>query len=664
MGRNALFAMIRTLFYNYKNPLFQKTQGCDMLIKRHLTGDMLKVQTGDNEMAKKNRFLMDEDYDSKDRIDDNDIDDYYVENVPERRRRNRKHVAAVVVAAVVVCVLAVGGMGLMALIDKYTPNNTVIDLYEYYGIEARTDKAENPTAFVMLNGQRSEQEAYCFGDVWYFKKDFVDEYFNHRFYYDMGHDELIYTTPTRIVTIPFDSQAYYVGDTVKKEHYVIARRIDDEIYLAVDFVKERADFIYEVRTEPYRMLITTEYGSRQCVNVADNGTVRTGASIKEPILSVGDDAKNWSVEGEEGDWTKLVTDDNIVGYIRTKELGDSYNITTSNNYQAPIYTSVSKKYKINLAWHAVYDIFDNDDIYGFLDAAREVTTVSPTWYQLTDSQGGYSSLAQQEYVDYVHETGREIWPLWSDFTSVSAEGGWSEYELFSVTENRRALIAAMMSEVELYGYDGINIDFEKVSSDTGIHYVQFLRELSIECRKAGIVLSIDNYVPMGHSLHYDRREQGVIADYVIVMGYDEHYNGCGEAGSVASLEFVTNGIVNTLESVPADKLINALPFYTRMWDEYTDEAGNYVLDGKAYTMKASFARVEELGLVVNWSDTMGQYVAEGDVEGHHYSVWLEDARSIEEKMKVVAEHDLAGIAAWSLGGELPEVWEVISRYNR
>ena len=125
-----------------------------------------------------------------------------------------------------------------------------------------------------------------------------------------------------------------------------------------------------------------------------------------------------------------------------------------------------------------------------------------------------------------------------------------------------------------------------------------------------------------------------------------------------------NGIVNTLASVPEQKLINALPFYTRMWDEYTDENGNHVLNSKAYTMKGSYERVEELGIAINWSDTMGQYVAEGDVEGHHYSVWLEDADSIREKMKIVAEYNLAGVSGWSLGGEFPEVWEVIAEYNK
>ena len=623
-------------------------------------------------MAKKKRYLMDEDFDEKDRIDDNDIDDYYAQDSPVKRSRkkNNRQAAGIIAAVIIVCVLVAGGIGLVTLIDKYTPNKTRITFEDYYiqhGFAVgNDDEQENGAqeAFVLLNGEQTDAKAYCFGDVWYFKKDFIDENLNHRFYLDVANDELIYTTPTKIVTIPFESQAYYVGDKVKKEHYVVARRVDEDIYIAADFIKERADFIYEVRNEPYRMLVTTEYGTSEYVHIADEGTVRTGASIKDEILAIGDAGASWSVAGEDGDWTELVTDDAIRGYIRTKELGEKYTVTTSNDYQAPMYTSVSRKDKVNMVWHAVYDMNDNDKIYGLLDATEGVNVVSPTWYQLSDSTGGFNSFAQQEYVDYIHETGRQIWPLWSDFTSVSAENGWSEYELFAVTQNRRALIASMMDEVKAYGYDGINIDFEKVSSDNGIHFVQFLRELSIECRNAGVVLAVDNYVPMPHSAHYDRAEQGAIVDYVIVMGYDEHYGGGSEAGSVASLDFVKNGIVNTLESVPAQKLINALPFYTRMWDEYVDENGQQVLNSKAYTMRGAFDRVEELGLVTNWSDSVGQYVAEGDVEGHHYSVWLEDARSIEEKMKIVAEYDLAGVSAWSLGGEYPQVWEVITRYNK
>ena len=66
------------------------------------------------------------------------------------------------------------------------------------------------------------------------------------------------------------------------------------------------------------------------------------------------------------------------------------------------------------------------------------------------------------------------------------------------------------------------VDFEKISEECGEHYIQFIRELSVRCRQNGIVLSVDKYVPKGYNMQYDRKEQGIVADYVIIMGYDEH----------------------------------------------------------------------------------------------------------------------------------------------
>ena len=114
--------------------------------------------------------------------------------------------------------------------------------------------------------------------------------------------------------------------------------------------------------------------------------------------------------------------------------------------------------------------------------------------------------------------------------------------------------------------DGINVDFESLSEDVGIHFLEFLRELSIECHKNNLVLSVDNPVPEDFTSHYDRAEQGRVVDYVIIMGYDEHYVG-SEAGSVASLDYVRGGIERTLNDVPKEKVINAVPFYTRLWTE-------------------------------------------------------------------------------------------------
>ena len=47
-------------------------------------------------MAKNRRYMMDEDFDEKDRIDDNDIDDYYVQEAPVKRsRKSNKNITRI-----------------------------------------------------------------------------------------------------------------------------------------------------------------------------------------------------------------------------------------------------------------------------------------------------------------------------------------------------------------------------------------------------------------------------------------------------------------------------------------------------------------------------------------------------------------------------------------
>ena len=116
------------------------------------------------------------------------------------------------------------------------------------------------------------------------------------------------------------------------------------------------------------------------------------------------------------------------------------------------------------------------------------------------------------------------------------------YQLLSSSLARKTLIDNLMMQVQQYNIDGINVDFEKVSEECGEHFIEFIRELSIECRRNQKVLSVDNYVPMGFNSHYELEEQGKVADYVIIMGYDEHYAGSWESGSVASIDYVENGI--------------------------------------------------------------------------------------------------------------------------
>ena len=86
-----------------------------------------------------------------------------------------------------------------------------------------------------------------------------------------------------------------------------------------------------------------------------------------------------------------------------------------------------------------------------------------------------------------------------------------------------------------------------------MHYIQFVRELSVKCRENNLVLSVDNYVPKPYNTQYDLKEQAAVADYVFIMAYDEHTDGSNEAGSVASISYLENGVTDALEACPERK---------------------------------------------------------------------------------------------------------------
>ena len=278
----------------------------------------------------------------------------------------------------------------------------------------------------------------------------------------------------------------------------------------------------------------------------------------------------------------------------------------------------------------------------------------------------------------------EVWALVSNLENPDVD----TTAVLTYTSKRENLINNLISAAIQYNFDGINVDFEALSSEAGDAYIQFIRELSLKCANNGIVLSVDNYVPSSYTAFYNRSEQAVFADYVVVMAYDEHYAGSEEAGSVASIGFVREGVANTLKEVPADQLILGMPFYARVWtetpvDDASDDGSTaneadgeavtdteiiadsdplYTLDSYATSMTEIQNLISANGAEPVWSDTDGQYYVQYENDGVTYKIWVEDATSLEEKLKVMQSNNLAGGAFWKLGLEDSSVWDTIIKY--
>lgn len=558
---------------------------------------------------------------------------------------------AVPILIAIALIIIIGGISFGSkIIEKYSYSKERADLSAYYSISDSEDVA------IILQNEIVEERAKLIDGTYYLDLATVHKYLNDRFYMDRKEDLLLYTLPEDIVRVVIGSSVKDTEEGSEDLGYIIARYEDESLYVAMDYVKQYTNFSYEVFTDPNRVQIDTEWEEIQVASIRKDTQVREKGGVKSPVLTdVAKDDKVTVLEQMET-WTKVKTADSVIGYVENKRLDGirSELPIPVTDYTEPEYTSLTRDYKINLGWHVVAAAVGNDTLQSVTANTKGLNVISPTWFKLSDNEGNFTSFASADYVEKAHAMGLEVWAL---VENIEYKNSIDMYEILSSTSTREKLIAGLVGEVQQYGIDGINVDFEQISMDCGEHYIEFIRELSVSCRKNGIVLSVDNYVPTGYTDHYDRREQGIVADYVIIMGYDEHYAGSQEAGSVASINYVENGIADTVSQVPANKVINAIPFYTRIW-----ETTGSSISSQAVGMEMAEEYVAAHNIDVEWNEETCQNYGEYTSGDTRYQVWLEDEESIRVKLNIMEKYGIGGVAAWRLGFEKPEIWDEIEAY--
>lgn len=537
------------------------------------------------------------------------------------------------VIAVAVLVILVAILGIVThVVMKYIPSSEKMDLNEYYG-----EMADGEIALV-IGTEKMEERGLVDGDRVYLPLDVVNTYLNQRYYWDSANQQILYATPSELTSASASSEA---GDKVWVK--------DDKVYLNLTYVQEFTDLDAYITKDPYRIAIQYKFKNVKTVTVKKNTSIRYRGGIKSAILTSVKKGTKLRLIEEMENWDQVATDDGYIGYIDKKKVAEAEKTKFERSFKKEEYSYLTMDSKVNMVWHQVTS---TDANAYFADATANMTgvnVISPTWFYLTDTSGNIASIASADYVSQAHEKGLQVWGLIDNFTQEV-----STTETLSSTAARQNIISQLIQAAQDVGMDGINVDFESLSEDVGTHFLEFLRELSIECHKNNLVLSVDNPVPEDFTSHYDRAEQGRVVDYVIIMGYDEHYVG-SEAGSVASLPWVEQGIQDTLKEVPAKRVINAIPFYTRLW---RTTGGN--VTSEAIGMDQAQQTIAENNVETYWDKTTSQNYGKYDIDNSTYQIWLEDAQSVAEKVKLVSKYDLAGVSAWKLGFENNGIWQVIS----
>ena len=593
-------------------------------------------------------------------------------------------------------------------ITRQPPNMEEINFFDHY----TNNHLTSGRMYVIINGEiitTHTAPTFIEGRL-HLPADLLRAFVDRYIFWEPDTSRLTITTIDEVMRFS-PNEAEYTSNRQPRPLTDPIRKIAGMAYMSADMVMERYPVTIVHQQEYNFVILDLHRYQRLIYEVAevldedgepvgqDNEDdifvpLRFGASDQYPIMArlhYGDRVVNLgAAPHEEGDedeevdiFHRVQIENGLVGYVSADNLTFSQQIAAIPHIEQrrPI-TRPSFNGSVNMVWHLLTNhaaAANRDNWY----TMQGVNVISPTWLYFCrpSMDGTIINFGNREYVQWAHANGMEVWPMISD-----AFFGPDGVETFTNEAARLALMDAnirdhiidqIMDMIIRYNWDGINIDYEEVWPAEGEHFIQFLRELSVPMREAGVVLSAAVFSPIPANLWWNYYEIGHAVDFLTIMAYDEHWGGSPVAGSVSSFTFVQDAVINMMnENVPSEQIVIGLPTYVRIWtEEFNIAAGQWQLvtaESNAPTPRTravgmAHARefIESRGGVFEWDYTIRQYYASyyfthNDVEMRN-RVWLGCMRSTSEKLSLIRQHNLGGVVWWQKGLELPSMWAEVDR---
>lgn len=568
-----------------------------------------------------------------------------------------------------IIIFAAGVIGVMSLYQKYLDSLVEEPVF----IETQVDfstiypEASEENIVAIYNGTKVEDvnNPRMIEGILFFPIDFVTKYLNDQFFYDENEKTVTYTTHDDIIRMKTNELTYTVNDEPLLLDIGLTE-VDGLAYLPLSLVQKFSHHDYILNEDFNIVKIIDWYSPVKTGEVYFENMevyVRLLPEDLSPYIHKAYVGMPLQIASEEGEYYQVITKEGFIGFIRkeyirsitnnysNKEPITSYQQLPSNNFEG----------KITLAWHQVFNMTANRQVAEKFNNVKDLDVISPTWFELTGTDGDVKSLADLDYVRWAHNNGYQVWALFGNLGEGYTKS--MTHDVLSSTEKRAEAIRQVLALSVVYELDGINIDFEAIPEEDGPYFVQFVKELSIYARQQGLISSADLPVVKSWTQHYGREEIAKYLDYVMIMAYDEHWGTSPVAGSVSSKTFTDEGVYYTLKEVPKEKVILGVPFYTRLWKEETVD-GETKVSSKAYSMDGIQEIITSNNVSLTWLEDIGQFYGEYEEDGALYRIWLEDKASMEMRMNIAQNYDVAGIAAWKIGLENEDIWPIISSYMK
>lgn len=526
----------------------------------------------------------------------------------------------------------------------------ILNIAPNYARNDITDK----TNLVINNGnvtKRLKNDILIKDDVVYLSKDDVENFFDGDIYYDSTYEQIVTTSDTKVAALPINKNEIEINSS-KLTIYAGAIKENDKYYLPFSEISKS---VYNVETTYIENTDTVVMVSldRKLVyaNSSKNNSVKYIPTIFSKTvdkIEKGDNVTVVTTEEVKEGWSKITTSNGKVGYVKANTLVNEQVIRENFTMDKQI------EGKVSLVWDYFSEYASAPVRTGKIEG---VNVVSPSFITLKKQGRGTIDTnigsAGIKYIQWAHENDYKVWAMVSNSSMKETTS-----EILNDYRLRENFINSVMNVVIEYNLDGINLDFENIYEADKNAYSKLVLELAPRLKELGKVLSVDVTAPDGSpdwSLCYNRNLIGKTADYIVFMAYDQYGTSSIEPGTTAGYDWVENSLKKFLnqEEVNSDKIILGIPFYTRIW-KVDDTVKSEVVN-----MKDIYKNIPS-DASVQWDDTLKQNYAEYEKNGVTYKVWIEDLKSIKEKLSLINNYNLAGASFWEKDREDDETWDLVS----
>ena len=481
----------------------------------------------------------------------------------------------------------------------------------------------------------------------YLSKEDIANFFDEYIYQVPNTDIVVTTHDKKIAELKFNEDKMILNDS-KVNIYGKMFEKENIIYLPISDMEDLYNIEIEHIEESKVLTIDSLDRKQSKAIVSKNLPVKSGVGLISKTI---DKVKKGDIvivisSGEK--YSKIRTENGKVGYLKKKNLENEFIVREELVQEKQV------EGRINLSWEYFSEFGSAPNMEG--KKIEGVNVVSPTFFYLDDDAKLKENVGETglDYIKWAKSNDYRVWAMvGNDEAGINVTS-----EVMNNYEKRKQLINRLVDVAVKYELDGLNIDFENMKEEDKDLYSRFIIELLPRLREFGMVLSVDVTAPDGAanwSLCFDRHVIGKTADYIVFMAYDQNGVTSKKAGTTAGYNWVKLSLEKFInrEEIPAQKIILAVPFYTRVWTV----DNNKVISNPTLSIK----KIDEVipnDVKRKWDEELKQYYVEYEVDGEKKQVWLEELDSLKAKISLINENNLAGVASWVKGMETEEVWSM------